>query len=223
MPAPKKRSSQAGSSQSKKRVKRTGNSSRGSVTKSGFTKNVSKKIEIKRVIATYSQSLSGSLPYVGVFPTPAAGDLSNQRDGRAIQVKGFQSRWTFTPAVATEYANIRVIYFRWKQNTTVPTINSVLELASTTDGLIAPYRVSTASLYSIVADDTYNANPLTVSSAGGNYARNQIPMNKSKAISFTQTFSGGTAGATDTALYVIFVGSGNGDIAGEVAQSYVDI
>lgn len=194
------------------------------VVEKGFVKvKAQAKVEVKRVIGSVSLSLGAGTANFQMLACPAPGVASNQRDGRAIQVRGYQSRLIYSPGTSSTNNNVRMIYFLWKEAYTTPTLSDILNVSGGTDGMIGTYNVNKAALYTILSDDTYNNNPLTQSVGGSSYVSNTGVFLKNQSVKFNQTFNDASSTPNDIAIYVLVVSQSTATMSGDIAVSYIDI
>lgn len=193
--------------------------------KSTIPRPLRSRVELKRIIADLQTT--GTIPAAGkifVLPRVAAGDGSDQRNGRAIQVKGYEVRSTWQNDPTQDSAPIRVIIFKWTEARTLPVPSDII------DSLLNPpyqgtYNVRHASNYTILSDQILN-NDANFNLTADTFGSKVATVNSRKNISFTQTYGDNTLSSVqDTGLYMLAVPFfGNvGLFLSTAAVTFVDI
>lgn len=189
-----------------------------------------RRTETKRVV-TMLTNQAGTIPQSGnILPLPevVAGNDSNEREGRAIQIKAWQVRGrVFYPN--TGYGGLyRIIVFLWKLPLTVPNVGDIVE-----DGFVSGgpqpfngvYRIDTAAAYTILQDRIFDCNTYAAFSSS-NAVPHIASVNMFGKIDVTQTYSTQFGGSVqDNKLYVCLLPNGaqNGSAILSSSMTYIDI
>lgn len=186
------------------------------------------RTELKRVSTDISTA--GTIPQAGTiftFPRIAAGDENDERDGRAVQIKGYELRSFWQNDPSQDSAPIRIIVFKWTQARTTPVPSDIIDSAAVNPQIMGTYNVNHASNYTILDDKVYEAS----ANSFGNpsltaWQTRVIPMNSAKNVSFQQTYGDNTlTSVQDNGLYCLvlpFFGNVGLWLA-QAAVTFVDI
>lgn len=190
-----------------------------------------KRIELKRGYAgvvTAAGTLT-SAPIINWLPLIEAGQESDERDGRAIQVKGWEVRgivWGSPAGAFPGSGIIRVIVGRWKQAANgAPNASDILHNLGSGIPIHWSYNIEQAANYDILQDRTYNCNPQTLAPSGTAYDANTQYVHLYGKTDFTQTYAGNLqATIADTALFIMVMSEGN-DCSAQLysSVSFIDI
>lgn len=188
-----------------------------------------KRVELKRVIAN-TISLNGSMSPLGqlyAFPSLAGGSASNQREGRAVNIKAYELRGTVWYNGNYAGGAIRIITFLWKQGSqgTVPIVSDILDAVGGTIPVIdAPYSVNHAAAYRILQDRVYNCSTMCESTGTGYVPHYQYVRQFGK-LNITQTYYDQNDDShQDNNIYVLVVaGHANGSCQLSGSMTYIDI
>jgi len=116
----------------------------------------SKTQELKRASTAIipAATVVGTGGSLFVYPRVAAGDDDDEREGRAIKIRGIQ---LFGTATSPENNNclVRVVSFVWKQALVTPTVADIFEFPGLT-AFYGTYNISQANNYDILKDDILN-------------------------------------------------------------------
>lgn len=190
-----------------------------------------KRIELKRgyagvvaAIGTLTQS-----PVINWLPLIQAGQESDERDGRAIQVKGWEVRgavWGSTAGTFPGNGLIRVIIGKWKQaQNGTPNANDILHNLGSGIPLHWSYNIEQAANYEILQDRVYNCNPKTLAPSGTAYDANSQYVHLYGKVNFEQTYAGNLQNTlADQALFIMVMSEGI-DCSAELysSVSFIDI
>lgn len=99
----------------------------------------------------------------------AAGDASNEREGRVVKHMMIQTHLNYIKDQTIPSVSVRKIHFIWKQALTVPTVTDILDIANG----FSPYNQNQAGNYKILRDTITNLDsdvvlPATPTFAGRN-------------------------------------------------------
>lgn len=190
-----------------------------------------KRIELKRSYAgvAIAPGTLGTAPVVNWLPLIAAGDEADQRDGRSVQVKGWEVRgpcWGSTAGAFPGSGLVRVIVGKWKQAANgAPTVNDILYNHGSGIPITRSYNIEQAANYDILQDRIFNCNPQTLTPAGTGYDANTQYVHLYGKVDFQQNYSGPLMGTiNDQALFIMVMSEGpdaSCDLHGSV--SFIDI
>ena len=190
-----------------------------------------KRIELKRGYAGVVTAI-GSLtqaPVINWLPLIQAGQESDERDGRAIQIKGWEVRgnvWGSTAGTFPGNGLIRVIVGKWKQAANgAPTANDILRDIGAGIALHRSYNIEQAANYEIYQDRVYNCNPQTLAPSGTAYDANTQYVHLYGKVNFEQTYAGNLQNTlADQALFIMVMAEGI-DCSAELysSVSFIDI
>lgn len=190
-----------------------------------------KRIELKRSYAgvAIAPGTLGTAPVVNWLPLIAAGQESDERDGRAVQIKGWEVRGAVWGSPSGSFPGsglIRVIIGKWKQAANgAPTVNDILYDHGSGIPLHRSYNIEQAANYDILQDRTYNCNPKTLAPSGTSYDANTQYVHLYGKTDFQQNYAGNLmATLTDQALFIMVMGEGP-DMSAEIHSSvtFIDI
>lgn len=190
-----------------------------------------RRIELKRGYAGVVTAI-GTLtqaPVISWLPLIQAGEESDEREGRAIQVKGWEVRgnvWGSTTGTFPGNGIIRVIVGRWKQAANgTPNASDILHDLGSGIPLHWSYNIEQAANYDILQDRVYNCNPKTRVPAGTAYDANTQYVHLYGKVDFTQTYAGNLQNTlADQALFIMVMSEGI-DCTAELysSVSFIDI
>lgn len=190
-----------------------------------------KRIELKRGYAGVVSAI-GTLtqaPVVNWLPLIQAGQESDERDGRAIQIKGWEVRgavWGSPGGAFPGSGLIRVIVGRWKQaQNGSPSANDILRDIGSGIPLHHSYNIEQAANYEILQDRVYNCNPKTLAPSGTSYDANTQYVHLYGKVDFEQTYAGNLQNTlADQALFIMVMSEGV-DCSAELyaSVSFIDI
>lgn len=190
-----------------------------------------KRIELKRSYAGVAVQAGtlGTAPVVNWLPLIAAGQESDERDGRAVQIKGWEVRGAVWGSPAGTFPGsglIRVIVGRWKQAANgAPNSNDILYDHGSGIPMHRSYNIEQASNYDILQDRVFNCNPKTLTPSGASYDANSQYVHLYGKVDFQQTYAGNLLGTiADQALFIMVMGEGP-DMSCDLhsAVSFIDI
>jgi len=174
-----------------------------------------KRIELKRIAGQAAVTIAtlGTAPVVNWLPLIAAGDEAFHRDGRAVQIKGWEVRgvvWGSTSGAYPGAGLIRVIVGKWKQAANgTPNSSDILRVTGSGIPLHHSYNIEQAANYDILQDRVYNCNPQTRVPAGTAYDANTQYVHLYGKADFTQTYAGpATNTLSDQALFIMVMSEG---------------
>lgn len=205
--------------------KRAKTSARGIQSASTIRAPKRTKIEVKRSYAGLVDGVVGTSGSVFALPLVAAGSESDEREGRQIQIKGWEIRGSVLGDPFVGGALIRFVVFKWKQVLRVPILSDILYDQGASNPIYRSYNIEMASNYDILRDKVYNVEPKTVNPAGTAYDSNQEYVHLYGSANFIQSYQDPTLGAVcDQAIYVIAVSSASGSgLILQSATTFVDI
>lgn len=128
------------------------------VTKSSTVKSpASKTQELKRAQTAVIPTATGvgTAGSLFVYPRIAAGDGDDEREGRAIKIRGIELIGTAQASTETNNILVRMITFLWKQALVTPTAADILTSTGLTP-FYGTYNISQANNYEIYKDDILN-------------------------------------------------------------------
>jgi len=150
-----------------------------------------RRVEIKRVVGTIFNNAPTNAGVVFPFPGIEAGDGEFQRDGRTVEIKGYQCLTTYTPLNTADTEHVRFIVFLWKSLPTLPTVADIIEAGPLGDDFIGTYSINTQGSYVILSDRIYNCNPMaTANSTNTTFARATAAFQNKGSKSFTTNYWG---------------------------------
>lgn len=190
-----------------------------------------KRIELKRGYAGVVTAI-GTLtqtPVINWLPLIQAGQESDERDGRAIQIKGWEVRgavWGSPTGAFPGSGLIRVIVGKWKQAANgTPNANDILHDLGSGIPLHWSYNIEQAANYEILQDRVYNCNPKTLAPSGTSYDANTQYVHLYGKTNFEQTYAGNLQNTlADQALFIMVMSEGV-DCTAELysSVSFIDI
>lgn len=184
-------------------------------------------VELKRNQALVENTITlGGAGVTFRLPLIQAGDLSSERNGRAIQVMGYDARCSFAAASTVPSCLVRIIIFLWKGEPDAPLINNILYDDSTSPPYQRSYNINHASNYKILSDSVQESKAQTGQLGGSAfYAVNQEYYRSSQDIKFTQTYSTNQASSVNNqALYCLAISSVDSTVFSMTAAvTFVDI
>lgn len=124
-----------------------------------------RRVELKRVVGTVFNSAPSNSGTVFPFPGIEAGDGEFQRDGRSVEVRGYQCLTTYTPLNVSDTEHVRFIVFLWKSLPTLPTTSDIIDSGPLGDTFLGTYVINTQGSYEILSDRIYNCNPMATSNS----------------------------------------------------------
>ena len=147
------------------------------------------RIEVKRSYAEVPVSIVNGSGFVSPLPLIAAGDESDQRDGRAVQIKGWEVRGHASTNTSTGGALVRVIVFKWKRVGAGPSLAQILYDNGSGLAVHRSYNIEEAANYDILQDRMYNLGARCLSIAGTAFDPWEEPIHLYGSTSFVQTYS----------------------------------
>ena len=190
-----------------------------------------KRIELKRGYAGVVTAITTltQAPVINWLPLIQAGQESDERDGRAIQVKGWEVRGTVWGSTAGTFPGnglIRVIVGKWKQaQNGAPNANDILYNLGAGFPIHHSYNIEQASNYEILQDRVYNCNPKTLAPSGTAYDANTQYVHLYGKVDFQQNYAGPLQNTiADQALFIMVMAEGidcSAELYGSV--SFIDI
>ena len=187
------------------------------------------KVELKRRSDLMQNGTVGITGIVQPFPVVSSGDNPSNRDGRAIEVRGYQYSLNYIPTSVTPYEKFRVIIFLWKMNPTPPVAGDILDVSHGAGTYLSPYNINNSNAYDIISDVVYDCNPKTIEAppSTNEYASNVLSLNKRGTKKFVTTYNtpiGDIQSIVDNHMFMLCVplmGGGNCVAVGSI--TYVDV
>lgn len=224
MPAPTKRARASAPMPSGKRIKLGGTPAYKASTVAASTK---KRVELKRLTdQMYTGTISGN-GIVLPFPVVEAGNEDDERDGRAIEWRGWEVMFSYIPTNLLDYEKIRALVVLWKGLPAVPSSVSDLLDTGTWANVFGMYDIKVAENVEIISDKIYDCNSNSTINGTTTFCRNTALVHAKGTKKFTQTFRSSAPDlnlADGAHLYLVLiplVGGGLSSVVG--ATTFIDI
>lgn len=185
----------------------------GAINKQSLTRQVPRSlVEVKRAIERVANApinVSTTWTTTGFqFPLIQGGDNANEREGRAVRIKGWELRINISNFSTTATnALLRVVVLRTYGTLALSPLGTQVFNSGGTGSaeICALYNPEYAQAYTVMADRVIDMNTFTLDGAGNAAARTNY-CQLSKACNFIQSYySNSGADVVDTQLHVFFV------------------
>jgi len=202
--------------------------SRDAYKKSTVAAPTKKRVEVKRVVGTIFNNSPTSSGTIFPFPGVEAGDGEFQRDGRSVEVRGYQLGCTYVPLAVSDVEKFRFIVFLWKSLPALPSVTDIIDGGPLTDNFLGTYNIQTQGSYEIVSDVIYDCTPqATANASTPTFARHAAAFQKKGSKKYVTNYWGSlddiqqADGAQLFCIGIPMVGGGGMRCTG--ALSFIDI
>jgi len=187
-----------------------------------------KRVELKRVVGTIFNSAPTNAGTVFPFPGIEQGDGNFQRDGRVVEVRGYQVLTSYTPLNTADTEHCRFIIFLWKSLPSLPTVSDILDGGPLSDDFLGTYNIDTQGSYEIISDRIYSCNPMaTANSANTVFARNTAAFQQKGAKKYMTSYWGtldDIQSADGSQLFCLAVPrNGGGNLRATGALTFIEV
>lgn len=161
---------------------------------------------MKRVYTPLPFTTVSNSGQIEPLPLIAAGNESDEREGRAVQIKGWEVRGLVSGNTSTGGSLTRIIVFKWKRVGAAPTLGSILYDDGGSLNICRSYNIEEAANYDILQDRVYNTGARTIGIGGTSFDKWEEYVHLYGSSSFIQTYSAPALNTvTDQQLYCLAV------------------